>query len=37
MRRSSEARLREAELVAEVRRRDAELERAVGARMGDTP
>lgn len=36
MRRSSEARLREAELVAEVRRRDAELERAVGARLGNT-
>jgi cobalt-zinc-cadmium efflux system outer membrane protein len=37
MRRSSEARLREAELVAAVRRSDAELERAVGARLGETP
>ncbi|HEX5656833.1 MAG TPA: TolC family protein [Polyangiales bacterium] len=34
MRRRGEARLREAELVAQVRRADAELERATGARIG---
>lgn len=34
LRRIGEARLREAELVAESRRADAELERAVGARIG---
>ncbi|MEY4509734.1 MAG: hypothetical protein RLZZ450_1856 [Pseudomonadota bacterium] len=34
MRQNSEARLREVELLAEVRRSDAELERAVGARLG---
>ncbi|MDB4974451.1 MAG: Heavy metal efflux outer membrane protein CzcC family [Myxococcaceae bacterium] len=35
MRRSGEARLREAELMAQTRRADAELERAVGARIGE--
>lgn len=34
LRRIGEARLREADLVAEARRADAELERAVGARIG---
>jgi outer membrane protein, heavy metal efflux system len=37
MRRDGEARLREAELLAQVRRGDAELERAVGARLGAPP
>lgn len=38
LRRMGDARLREAELVAETRRADAELERAVGARLeGSTP
>ena len=36
LRRLTDARLREAELLAETRRADAELERAVGARLEAT-
>lgn len=37
VRRIGEARLREAELVAQTRRAEAELERAIGARIGASP